>query len=61
VEGGGSYAMISRTLGPGFGLAVGVLFYLGTACGSGLYILGAGMKCSVYVWWVLRYGSCMCV
>ena len=41
VPAGGSYFMISRSLGPEFGGAVGVLFYLGTSVASSMYIIGA--------------------
>ncbi|CAG0882391.1 unnamed protein product [Cyprideis torosa] len=41
VPAGGSYYMISRALGPEFGGAVGILFYMGTTVAGSMYIIGA--------------------
>lgn len=38
---GGVYYMISRSLGPATGGAVGILFYLATTVSSSMYILGS--------------------
>ncbi|XP_060553505.1 solute carrier family 12 member 4-like isoform X2 [Ruditapes philippinarum] len=41
VPAGGSYFMISRALGPEFGGAVGILFYLGFTVAGSMYVIGA--------------------
>ena len=41
VEAGGPYFVISRNLGPEVGVAVGILFYLGTTIAASMYVLGA--------------------
>lgn len=40
VTAGGTYFMISRALGPTFGGAVGILFYLGTSVSVAMYYIG---------------------
>ena len=43
--------MISRSLGPGWGGAVGVMFYLGTTVASAMYIVGAAEIMTLYLGW----------
>lgn len=51
VPAGGSYFMISRSIGPEFGGAVGILFYLGTSMAAAMYLVG-----SVEVFLVRSFG-----
>jgi len=61
VPAGGSYYMISRSLGPGWGGAVGIMFYLGTTVASAMYIVGAAEILTLYIgqgrFWGLAEGS----
>lgn len=41
VPAGGSYFMISRSLGPQFGGSVGIIFFLGVGFAASMYIVGA--------------------
>uniref|UniRef100_A0A8C3GCE0 Solute carrier family 12 member 7a n=1 Tax=Cyclopterus lumpus TaxID=8103 RepID=A0A8C3GCE0_CYCLU len=49
VPAGGSYYMISRSLGPEFGGAVGLCFYLGTTFAGSMYILGTIEILLIYI------------
>uniref|UniRef100_H3CLG6 Solute carrier family 12 member 7a n=1 Tax=Tetraodon nigroviridis TaxID=99883 RepID=H3CLG6_TETNG len=49
VPAGGSYYMISRSLGPEFGGAVGVCLYLGTTFAGSMYILGTIEILLIYI------------
>ena len=40
MRGGGAYFMISRSLGPELGGAIGILFYLAYAIGASFYVIG---------------------
>lgn len=53
VPAGGSYFMISRSLGPEFGGAVGICFYIGTTVAGAMYIIGAveiGLVSGIHTW-----------
>lgn len=54
---GGSYYMISRSLGPEFGGAVGLCFYLGTTFAGAMYILGTIEILLVRAWSFSPHGA----
>lgn len=55
IETGGTYYMISRNLGPEFGTAVGILFYLANACACAMYIVAAVEVFLVSLWRFASY------
>nr|CAB3266105.1 solute carrier family 12 member 9-like [Phallusia mammillata] len=72
IEGGGAYFMISRALGPEFGGAIGLMFFLANVASSTLYIFGIVEAIVSYFggsgqlakgvfpdgyWWNYLYGS----
>ncbi|KAF2669612.1 hypothetical protein BT63DRAFT_425289 [Microthyrium microscopicum] len=74
VKGGGAYYLISRSLGPEFGGAIGVMFYIGTSLNSGMNSVGLikalvynfGLKNGNWVnvmpdtyWWSYLWATCV--
>ncbi|KOB73819.1 Uncharacterized protein OBRU01_10424, partial [Operophtera brumata] len=58
VPAGGSYFMISRSLGPECGGAVGMLFYTGTTLAAAMYIVGAVEIVMTYMApWISLFGD----
>jgi potassium/chloride transporter 9 len=47
VRGGGAYYLISRSLGPEFGGAIGIVYYLGQSINAGMNAVGF-VKCLTY-------------
>src|SRR3954451_2716209 len=57
VRGGGAYYLISRSLGPEFGGAIGIVYYLGQSFNTGMHAVGL-VKCLTYSVG-LEAGQCM--